>query len=57
MTLPPLNAAEFEAVFIAVHGCRPFPWQARLARLLADTGRNYLSTYFDAAWRARHGVA
>ncbi len=39
MTLPPLNAAEFEAVFIAVHGCRPFPWQARLARLLADTGR------------------
>jgi len=29
----------------------------RVVTLLADTGRNYLSTYFDAAWRARHGVA
>lgn len=28
----------------------------RVVTIVADTGRNYLSTYFDDAWRARKGV-
>jgi cysteine synthase A len=28
----------------------------RVVTLVPDTGRNYLSTYFDAAWRADRGV-
>ena len=28
----------------------------RVVTLLADTGRNYLSTYFSPAWRERHGI-
>ncbi len=28
----------------------------RVVTLVPDTGRNYLSTYFDDAWRARRGV-
>lgn len=35
MTLPDLGAGEFAAVFEAVHGVPPFPWQQRLAERLA----------------------
>lgn len=35
MTVPPLAAAEFPAVFAAVHGVPPFPWQCRLVERLA----------------------
>jgi CRISPR-associated endonuclease/helicase Cas3 len=35
MTLPPLQAKDFAAVFQAVHGVPPFPWQRRLAEHLA----------------------
>ena len=39
MTLPPLEASEFPAVFAAVHGVPPFPWQCRLVdRLAAGDG-------------------
>lgn len=38
MTLPPLEASEFPAVFAAVHGVPPFPWQCRLVDRLADGG-------------------
>lgn len=39
MSLPPLAADEFDAVFQEMHGHSPFPWQGRLARLLTGTGR------------------
>jgi len=35
MNLPPLAACEFPAVFEAVHGTPPFPWQCRLVDHLA----------------------
>lgn len=35
MTLPTLQAEDFAAVFQAVHGVPPFPWQRRLAEHLA----------------------
>jgi CRISPR-associated endonuclease/helicase Cas3 len=39
MRLPDLDAGEFPAVFEAVHGVTPFPWQRRLAeRLTAGEG-------------------
>jgi CRISPR-associated endonuclease/helicase Cas3 len=39
MTLPSLYASEFPAVFAAVHGVPPFPWQCRLVdRLAAGRG-------------------
>jgi CRISPR-associated endonuclease/helicase Cas3 len=38
MTLPPLAATEFPAVFAAVHGVPPFPWQYRLVDRLAGGG-------------------
>lgn len=36
--LPPLDPDEFAAVFAAIHGTPPFPWQRDLARRLAETG-------------------
>jgi cystathionine beta-synthase len=27
----------------------------RVVTMVTDTGRNYLSTYFDAEWRREHG--
>ncbi|MBX9750130.1 MAG: type I-U CRISPR-associated helicase/endonuclease Cas3 [Roseococcus sp.] len=38
MTPPPLAASEFPAVFEAVHGVPPFPWQCRLVDRLASGG-------------------
>jgi CRISPR-associated endonuclease/helicase Cas3 len=38
MKLPPLDASEFPAVFAAVHGVPPFPWQCRLVDRLAGGG-------------------
>ncbi len=38
MTLPPLDASEFPAIFAAVHGTPPFPWQRRLVDRLAAGG-------------------
>jgi CRISPR-associated endonuclease/helicase Cas3 len=35
MSLPPLAASEFAAVFESVHGTPPFPWQRRLVDRLA----------------------
>src|SRR5258708_39700160 len=34
-----LKPEEFSAFFNAVHGYEPFPWQARLAKLVVETGR------------------
>ena len=28
----------------------------RVVTIVPDTGRNYLSTYYDDAWRAKRGV-
>lgn len=36
--LPPLSGNDFAAYFTELHGQPPFPWQARLAALLADGG-------------------
>lgn len=44
------------AVFAAAEVARELGKGKRVAVILADTGRNYLSTYFDPAWRARHGL-
>ena len=35
---PPLDPGDFPAFFRAVHGHDPFPWQERLARLVAGKG-------------------
>lgn len=40
MTLPPLDASGFPAVFAAMHGVPPFPWQCRLVDRLA-TGKGW----------------
>ena len=39
MSLPTLVADDFQAVFEAVHGYRPFPWQRRLAKEVVSGGR------------------
>jgi cystathionine beta-synthase len=44
------------AVCAAVRVARALGPGKRVATLVPDTGRNYLSTYFDEAWRARRGV-
>ena len=36
--IPPLVADEFPEIFNTIHGCSPFPWQARLAETVAKTG-------------------
>ena len=38
MTLPPLDASDFPAIFAAIHGVSPFPWQCRLVDQLAAGG-------------------
>ncbi len=37
--MTPLGAADFAEFFGALHGQDPFPWQARLARQVVETGR------------------
>ncbi|MBB4286132.1 type I-G CRISPR-associated helicase/endonuclease Cas3g [Roseospira goensis] len=37
--VPILTADDFPDVFQALHGLPPFPWQARLARQVVETGR------------------
>jgi cystathionine beta-synthase len=44
------------AVHAAVEVARRLGPGKRVVTLLADTGRNYLSTYFNRAWRERHGM-
>jgi cystathionine beta-synthase len=44
------------AVVAAIEVARRLGEGKRVVTLLADTGRNYLSTYFDPAWRAQHGL-
>jgi len=44
------------AVFAAIEVARRLGPGKRVVTLLADTGRNYLSTYFNRAWRERHGM-
>ncbi len=39
MSLPPLSADDFQAVFETIHGYRPFPWQRRLAKEVVSGGR------------------
>ena len=39
MSLPPLAADDFQAVFETIHGYRPFPWQRRLAKEVVSGGR------------------
>ena len=36
--LPPLDPAEFPAVFDAIHGHAPYAWQTRLANEIAESG-------------------
>ncbi len=38
MSLPPLLATDFPAIFEAIHGVAPFPWQRRLVNHLAAGG-------------------
>ena len=45
------------AVVAALDVARRLGPGKRVVTLLADTGRNYLSTYFNASWRERHGMA
>ncbi|MFN8892105.1 MAG: type I-U CRISPR-associated helicase/endonuclease Cas3 [Alphaproteobacteria bacterium] len=35
MILPPLSISDFAAIFTAIHGVPPFPWQSRLVERLA----------------------
>jgi cystathionine beta-synthase len=44
------------AVCAAIRIARKLGPGKRVVTLVPDTGRNYLSTYFDDAWRARRGV-
>jgi len=45
------------AVHAAIEVARRLGPGKRVVAILADTGRNYLSTYFSRAWRERHGMA
>lgn len=61
-----LLAARLEGLFVggssgsylaaAVEVARGLPPGSVVATLLPDTGRNYLSKFFDPAWCARHGL-
>lgn len=44
------------AVCAAIRVARELGPGRRVVTIVPDTGRNYLSTYFDDAWRARRGV-
>jgi cystathionine beta-synthase len=44
------------AICAAIRVARDLGEGKRVATLVPDTGRNYLSTYFDEAWRAKRGV-
>jgi cystathionine beta-synthase len=44
------------AVSAAVRVARELGPGKRIVTIVPDTGRNYLSTYFDAEWRATRGV-
>jgi cystathionine beta-synthase len=44
------------AVQAAVQVARELGPGKRVVTLLADTGRNYTSTYFNRAWREAHGI-
>ncbi len=44
------------AVCAAIRVAQELGEGKRVATLVPDTGRNYLSTYFDDAWRAKRGV-
>jgi cystathionine beta-synthase len=44
------------AVSAAVHIAKELGPGKRVATIIPDTGRNYLSTYFDEAWRKKRGV-
>jgi len=44
------------AAFAAIEVARRLGKGKRVVTLFADTGRNYLSTYFDGEWRERHGM-
>jgi cystathionine beta-synthase len=44
------------AVCAALRVARDLGEGKRVATLIPDTGRNYLSTYYDEGWRAKRGV-
>jgi cystathionine beta-synthase len=44
------------AVCAAIRVARQLGPGKRVVTIVPDTGRNYLSTYFDEAWRAKRGV-
>ncbi|MGH7298759.1 MAG: PLP-dependent cysteine synthase family protein, partial [Polyangiaceae bacterium] len=44
------------AVCAAIRVARELGTGKRVVTIVPDTGRNYLSTYFDDAWRAARGV-
>ena len=44
------------AVCAAIRVARELGPGKRVVTIVPDTGRNYLSTYFDEAWRAKRGV-
>ncbi len=44
------------AVHAAVEVARQLGPGKRVVTIVADTARNYLSTYFNPAWREAHGL-
>ncbi len=44
------------AVCAAIRVARELGVGKRVVTIVPDTGRNYLSTYFDAGWRAARGL-
>jgi len=44
------------AVCAAIRVAQQLGAGKRVVTILADTGRNYLSTYFDETWREKRGV-
>jgi cystathionine beta-synthase len=44
------------AVCAAIHVARDLGKGKRVVTIVPDTGRNYLSTYFDDVWRAKRGL-
>jgi cystathionine beta-synthase len=45
------------AVHAAIEVARELGPGKRVVAILADTGRNYLSTYFNRVWRGEHGLS
>jgi cystathionine beta-synthase len=49
------GASSGVALAAAIDVARELGPGKRVVTMVTDTGRNYLSTYFDSAWRREHG--